>query len=186
MPALATFVGSTMCYQNRVCRPTPWHDAPCLSALIRGTFTSVLPSHDNLWDCRFSTRPLLLEAPTVDFPFACLAGGDGPSRIDYIWVSGTPEEARLTMQQAPRGCSYSDHLGIEAVCTFQDDCTDRCFLCAAWLCIPDCLCADSIEKQKVRLQLQSTSTMLIALYTSQSDRGSLTPAALVAQSLYGQ
>ena len=54
------------------------------------------------------------------------SGGDPPCRLDYIWVSGTPDKARLAMQQAQHGCSYSDHLGVEAICTFQNEHTDRC------------------------------------------------------------
>lgn len=53
-------------------------------------------------------------------------GGDPPSRIDYVWVSGKPVGARVTMQRAHKSCSYSDHLGVEAVCTFEEACTGRC------------------------------------------------------------
>lgn len=62
---------------------------------------------------------------SIDLRFLRL-GGDPACRLDYIWVSGTPDKARLAMQQAQHGCSYSDHLGVEVVCTFQDDCVDRC------------------------------------------------------------
>ena len=62
------------------------------------------------------------------------SGGDPPCRLDYIWVSGTPDTARLAMQQAQHGCSYSDHLGVEAVCTFHDDHTDRCLI--VWRALP--------------------------------------------------
>ena len=54
------------------------------------------------------------------------AGGDPPCRIDYVWVSGIPDKARLAMQQAQNGCSYSDHLGLEAVCAFHEKDADRC------------------------------------------------------------
>ncbi|DBA94300.1 TPA: hypothetical protein ACH3X1_001912 [Trebouxia sp. C0004] len=52
-------------------------------------------------------------------------GGDPPSRIDYVWVSGKPVGARVTMQRAHKSCSYSDHLGVEAVCKFEEACPGR-------------------------------------------------------------
>ena len=54
------------------------------------------------------------------------SGGDPPCRLDYIWVSGIPDKARLAMQQAQHDCSYSDHLGVEVVCTFRDEHAHRC------------------------------------------------------------
>ena len=50
--------------------------------------------------------------------FSCYTDGDAPSRIDYIFTTGAPQQASTTLQHAQVGLSYSDHLGLKAVCRF--------------------------------------------------------------------
>lgn len=68
------------------------------------------------------------------------------------------------MQQAHRGCSYSDHLGLEAVCTFQEGHADRCLSHLSVLCfagthaldgkLPACLHACQNVKYIIGLRQQ--------------------------------
>ncbi len=113
--------------------PTSIKSAPLIAMQHAAKHTYILQWHTCIGHCvglpdtQYGCLPQVVDASmsVCGIVWHCV-GGDPPSRIDYVWVSGKPVGARVTMQRAHKSCSYSDHLGVEAVCKFEETCIGRC------------------------------------------------------------